>query len=131
MSFDREPRSNRRSSCQTTREECSLVDETEFIAKGVRAAKASFAPGLRLDGPKDGAVRPSSHAAVVRVEIVYREVHMVRIRPGVPSIAVSSWVKAGENDAAALEVMPPGRDPDSWLLLESRVRDCGVLERSA
>ena len=27
--------------------------------------------------------------------------------------------------------MPSGRDPGSWLLHESRVKDCGVLERSA
>lgn len=128
MSFDREPHLNRWPSRQTTREKCSLVDETEFVAKGVRAVKTSFAPGLRLDGPKDGAVRSSGHAAVVGVEIVYCKVHMVRIRPGVPSVAVGPWIKACEDGAAAPEVMPSRRDPNSWLLQDRRVEDGGVID---
>ncbi len=115
-------------SYQATRENRSVVDETKFVAKGIRAVKTAFAPGLRLDWPKDGAVRSSTHAPVVCIEIVYCEVHMVRIRPGVPSIAVSPWIKACQDDAAAPEVMPSGRDPSSWLLEDSRVKDCGVLD---
>lgn len=118
----------RKRSYQVTRKNRSLVDEIKFVAKGVRAVKTAFAPGLRLDWPKDGAVRSRADATVVCIEIVYREVHMVRIRRGVPRVAVSPWIKACEDDAATPKVMPSRRDPSSGLLEDSRVKDCGVLD---
>ena len=113
---------------QAAREYRMLVHETNFVAEGVRAIETAFAPGLRFDRSKDGAVRLSAHAPVAFIEVVYREVQMVRIRPSVPGVAISPRVEACKDDAAAPEVMPAGRDPSSWLFKDSRVKDCGVFD---
>jgi hypothetical protein len=113
---------------QATGEYRTLVDETKFVAKGIRAVKTAFAPGLRLDRPKDGAVRSSANTLVAGIEIVYCEVNMVWIRPRVPGVAVGPWIKTRQDSAAAPEVMPSRRDPNSWLLQDGRVKDRGFLD---
>ena len=115
-------------SYQATREHRTLVNETKFVAERVCAIKTAFAPGLRLDRPKDGAVGSSAHAPIEGIEIVYREVHMVRIRPRVPRVAVGPWIETSKDGAAAPEVMPSRRDPNSWLFQEGRVEDGGVID---
>jgi hypothetical protein len=41
---------------------------------------------------------------------------MVRIRLGVPGVAVRAWIETREDGSSTIEVMPSGRDPLSWLL---------------
>jgi hypothetical protein len=53
---------------------------------------------------------------------------MVWIRPSVPVVAVGAWIKTGYDRAAAPEVMPAGGDPNSWLLQDGRVKNCGFLD---
>jgi hypothetical protein len=115
-------------SYQPTREFRMLLDETEFVTKGVRAIKTTFSPGLCLDRPKDGTAELSTRAPKVFLEIVHCEVHVVRIWFGVPGITVSPRIEARKDDAAAPEIMPPGRDPASWVVKDSRIKDSSVLD---
>jgi hypothetical protein len=114
-------------SYQTAGEHGPLVDETKFIPEGIRAIKTAFTPGLCFDRTEDRAVGSCAHALVTCIEIVYREVHMVRIRLGVPGVAISPRIDARKNGAATPEVMSPGRDSLSGLLQDGRVEGCGVL----
>jgi hypothetical protein len=113
-------------SYQPAGENRTLVDKTEFVPKRVYAIKTAFTPGLCFDRPKDRAVRSSAHALVTFIEILYREVHMVRIRFGVPVIAVGPRIEACQDGAATSEIMPARGDPSSWLLQDSGVIGRGV-----
>ena len=105
-----------------------LLDETEFVTKGVRAIKTTFSPGLCLDRPKDGTAELSTRAPKVFLEIVHCEVHVVRIWFGVPGITVSPRIEASKDDAAATEIMPSRRDSAPWLVKNSRVKYSSVLD---
>lgn len=66
-----------------------------------------------------------AHAGEAGLKIVYCEVQVVRIGRGVPGVAVGARIEASEDGSATIEVMPPGRDPHSWLLQDSRIiRGC-------
>lgn len=100
----------------STREQGPLVNEAEFIAKWVGTIKTAFPPWLCFNRPENGAVRLFAHAALAGLEIVHCEIHMVRIRLGVPGVAVRAWIETREDGSSTIEVMPSGRDPLSWLL---------------
>src|SRR5208282_3364264 len=105
-----------------------LLDETKFVTKRVRAIKTTLSPRLRLDGPKDRPAGYSANASEVLFEIVHCEIQVVRIWLGVPRITVSPRIEARKYNAPAAEIMPPRRDPPSWLIKDSSVEDGSVLD---
>jgi hypothetical protein len=66
-------------------------------------------------------------APEVSLDVVHCEVDVVRIRLGVPGVAVGSRIEACEDDAAAPEVMPAGRDPHPRLFQHGGVINCGFF----
>jgi hypothetical protein len=112
----------------STREQGSRVDEAELIAKWVGAVKTSFPPRLCFNLPENGAVRLFSNPGIAGLEIVHREVHMVRIRLSVPSVAIGTWIKTREDGSATIEVMPSRRDPHSGFFQDSRIEHCCLID---
>ena len=91
-------------SSQAGREQRAVGDEAEWVAEGVGAVEAALTPRLRFDGPQN--VRAGLARALERgLEVIHREVHVIRIGLGVPRVAIGARVEAGEDGAAAAEVV--------------------------
>src|ERR1700736_4746531 len=107
------------------REKRALVNEAELVAKWVGTIKTAFTPRLCFNRSENGAVRLFAHAGVVGLKIVYCEVQVVRIGRGVPGVTVGARIKAREDGSTTIKVMPPGGDPHSRLVYDSRIiRGC-------
>ena len=96
-------------------EQSALVNEAEFIAEWVGAIKTAFSPWLCLNWPKNGTILLLAYACLVRLKIIYSEVHMVWIGRRVPGVAVRTGIETREDGSAAIEIVPPRRDPHSRL----------------
>ena len=112
----------------STREQGSRVNETELISKWVGAVKTSFPPRLCFNRPENGAVRLFAHPGLAGLEIIHREVHMVRIGLCVPGVAIGAWIKTRKDGSPTIEVMPSRRDPHSRFLQDSRIEHCCLID---
>jgi hypothetical protein len=91
-------------------EEGFVIDEADGIAEGVVSVEAAFAPGAGLDGGVDLAAAGALGDLKDFVEVGNGEIGMVGVGFGVEIVAVGAGVEAGEDDAAAGEVMEARAD---------------------
>src|SRR5262249_17987934 len=88
-----------------SRERRAGVDEADRVPERVAGVEAPLTPGAGCDLAKILAAGfPSS--IETSLQGVDREVHVVRIRAGVEIVRVGTRIEAGENRAAAVEVVP-------------------------
>jgi hypothetical protein len=106
----------------------SLIDKADRIAEGIFRIEPSLAPFPNLDPRFNLQATQFARPPECSVEIRHGEVDMIRIWPGVETIAVAARIKAGEDDTAAVEIMPTGADALAGCFEEFGIEAGGFLD---
>ena len=110
------------------REQGSLIDKTDFVAKRVRAIETALAPGLSFNRSEDFGVRLFSYTTLVRFQILDGEVHMVGVWRCVPGVTIRPRIETSEDCASTVVVVPSWRDSHARLFQNSGIKGGGLTD---
>src|SRR5688572_11147497 len=97
-------------------EDGGCIDEADRVAERILCVKGSFAPRALLDAIVDPGATRAASAVEGCLQIIHREVDVLGVGADVRVVAVGGGVVAGEDGAAAIEVVTARGDAAARLV---------------